>query len=99
MIYGKSLDYLKSFRGSGKTQWNEAKIIMSMKHESYWWTKRLVPVPMLKDTLNGFPMFNHLRQYQRLQKQSFLLEHFKCSKLEVKYEEYKEVLSPPHTIV
>lgn len=72
---------------------------MSVKDESYWWTKRLVPVLMLKDILNGFPMCNHLRQCQRLQKQSFLLEHFKCSKLEVKYEEYEEVLSPPCTIV
>lgn len=31
MIYGKSLDYLKLFWGSGKTRWNEAKRMVMMK--------------------------------------------------------------------
>lgn len=30
--------------------------------QKYWWTKRLVPVLMSGDTLNGFPMCNHLKQ-------------------------------------
>lgn len=30
MIYGKSLDYLKLFWGSGKTGWNEAKQVIKM---------------------------------------------------------------------
>lgn len=31
MIYGKSLDYLKLFWGSGKTQWYETKQFIKMK--------------------------------------------------------------------
>lgn len=51
---------------------------------------------MLKDTLNGFPLCNNLKQWQRLQKKkkSFLIDYFKCSKLGVKCE---EVPTPPHT--
>ena len=82
MIYGKSLDYLKLFWGSGKTWWNEAKQIVTMKVTM---EKKEVSacsdVEKKKDTLDGFPVCNRFKTtWQEITKSNhFYQEHLKCS--------------------
>ena len=90
MIYGKSLDYLKLFWGSGKTWWNEAKQIVTMKVTMK--KKRLVPVLMLKKKkihwMDSLCVIVSKRHDKRLQKAIIFTRNiWSVRKVEVRYEE------------